>query len=97
MHEHGIELRLEEVEIPKDSPLAGLGIGPARVRDRTGAMVLARRDQSRVFITNPSADTIMAAGQILIAIGTPAHLQALALAAHRRLGREEVAGEHETR
>jgi voltage-gated potassium channel len=84
MREHGMELRLEEIEVASDSPLAGLSLGEAKVRDRTGAMVLALRDQNGEFTTNPAADTVMMAGQILIAIGTPAQLHALGVAAHHR-------------
>ena len=83
MHEQGIELRLEEVELAAESPLAGLSLGEAKVRDRTGALVLALRERDGTFLTTPSADTVMHAGQIVIAIGTPAQLQALSAAAHR--------------
>jgi voltage-gated potassium channel len=84
MHEQGMELRLEEIELATDSPLAGVSLGEARLRDRTGAMVLALRDQDGSFLTTPAPDTIMRAGQILISIGTPAQLHALSLAAHHR-------------
>jgi len=84
MHEQGMEFRLEEIELAGDSPLAGLSLGEARVRDRTGALVLALRDQDGSFLTTPAADTVMKAGQILISIGTPAQLHALSVAAHRR-------------
>jgi voltage-gated potassium channel len=84
MHEQGIELRLEEIEVGRDSPLAGVSLSEARVRDRTGALVLALRDQDGAFTTNPAPDAVMMAGQILIAIGTPARLHALSVAAHRR-------------
>jgi voltage-gated potassium channel len=84
MHEQGMELRLEEIEVAGDSPLAGLSIGEARVRDRTGALVLALRDHDGVFATNPAADTVMMPGQILIAIGTSVQLQALSAAARHR-------------
>jgi voltage-gated potassium channel len=84
MHEQGMEFRLEEIELASDSPLAGLSLGEARVRDRTGALVLALRDLDGSFLTTPAADTVMKAGQILISIGTPAQLHALSVAAHRR-------------
>jgi voltage-gated potassium channel len=84
MHDHGMELRLEEIEVANDSPLAGLSLGDAKIRDRTGTMVLALRHPDGAFTTNPPAGTVMMAGQILIAIGTPVQLEALAVAAHRR-------------
>jgi voltage-gated potassium channel len=81
MHERGLELRLEEIAVPDDSRLAGVTIGQAMIRDRTGALVLAVRDKEAGFIGNPTASTVMRPGQILIAIGTPPQLQALARAA----------------
>ena len=47
------------------------------MRDRTGALVLALRMEDSTFITNPSPDTIIRSGQVLIAIGTPDELVAL--------------------
>ena len=47
------------------------------MRDRTGALVLALRGAHGGFTTNPAPETVMEAGHILIAIGTPAQLTAL--------------------
>ena len=91
MHEREIELRLEELDIAADSPLAGLSLGQADLRDRTGALVLALRDEQRGFITNPNADTVVEAGQILLAIGTPSQLRALAGAVKAKAAREREA------
>ena len=91
MHEREIELRLEELDIAADSPLAGLSLGQADLRDRTGALVLALRDEQRGFITNPNADTVVEAGQILLAIGTPSQLRALAVAVKAKAAREHEA------
>ena len=83
MHDHDMELRLEEIEVAPDSPLAGISVAEAAVRDQTGALILALRDPTAGFITTPDARTVMRPGQILIAIGTPTHLAALAKAAGR--------------
>jgi voltage-gated potassium channel len=77
MHEREIELRLEELLIAPDSPLAGVSLGQADLPERTGALVLALRDEAEGFITNPTAGTVIQPGQILIAIGTPPQLRAL--------------------
>jgi voltage-gated potassium channel len=77
MHERGLEFRLEEFVIPAHSPIVDLSIGDAHVRDRTGALVLALRDQNGSFNTNPSPETRVEAGHVLIAIGTPLELEAL--------------------
>ena len=81
MHDRGTELRLEEIKVANDSPLAGLTVSEAKVRDRTGALLLAVRDGDGGFITNPTAHTVMEAGHILIAIGTEEQLSALSTAA----------------
>ena len=77
MHDRGLEFRLEEVLVPPESPIAGQSIRDAHLRDRTGALVLALRDEDGRFNTNPSPDTTIHAGQVLIAIGTQSELDAL--------------------
>ncbi len=47
------------------------------IRTRTGALVLALRQPDGAFVTNPPPDTILDAGQILVAFGTEQQLQAL--------------------
>jgi voltage-gated potassium channel len=77
MHGGDIEYRLEEVELPTGSPIAGQTLRDAHVRDRTGALVLAMRGAHGGFTTNPPPESVMEAGHILIAIGTSAQLAAL--------------------
>jgi voltage-gated potassium channel len=77
MHDRGIEFRLEEIAVPERSPITGSSIRDAQVRDRTGALVLALRDRDGRFTTNPSPSTVIQAGQVIIAIGTPNDLGAL--------------------
>jgi voltage-gated potassium channel len=77
MHERSLEFRLEEVQVTRDSPLAGSTIGESALRDRTGALVLALRDPDGSFRTNPRSDTRIEPGEVIIAIGTQAELDAL--------------------
>jgi voltage-gated potassium channel len=77
MHGADVEFRLEEVELAASSPIAGQTLRDAHVRDRTGALVLALRGPHGGFTTNPPPETVMDAGHILIAIGTPTQLSAL--------------------
>jgi voltage-gated potassium channel len=77
MHERTLEFRLEEVQVPEGSPLAGSTIGESALRDRTGALVLALRDPDGSFRTNPRSDTRIEPGEVIIAIGTQAELDAL--------------------
>jgi voltage-gated potassium channel len=81
MHDGSLEFRLEEVPVPQGSPLAGSSLRDTHIRDSTGALVLALRETGGEFTTNPPPETVLAAGQILIAIGTEAQLKALAAAA----------------
>ncbi len=78
MHDRDIEFRLEEVTVPAHSRVAGCTLREAQIRDRTGALVLALRDEHGDFSTNPSPDARIGGGQVLIAIGTPDELAALA-------------------
>ena len=77
MHDGDLEFRLEEIEVPEGSELAGRSLRQAQIRDRTGALVLALRSSEGTFTTNPTPETEMAPGQILIAIGTEEQLDAL--------------------
>lgn len=83
MHDGSLEFRLEEVRLPEGSPLAGLTLRSAHLRDQTGALVLALREPDGRFTTNPGPDTALCPGQVLIAIGTTAQLEALAGAVAR--------------
>jgi voltage-gated potassium channel len=76
-HEAGLEFRLEEVRLPKGSPLAGTTLGDSHIRARTGALVLALRRPDGSFATNPPPETVITADQVLIAIGTQGQLDQL--------------------
>ena len=79
MHDGTLEFRLEELLIPADSALAGVTLRESHIRDRTGALVLAiRKDR---FETNPSPDTVIEPGNVLITIGTVSQLESLRAAA----------------
>ncbi|MEY2566557.1 MAG: voltage-gated potassium channel [Actinomycetota bacterium] len=78
MHDGSMEFRLEEILVPFGSALEGKSLRDAHLRDLTGALVLAiRDDRSGKFTTNPDPESSIEAGQILIAIGTSAQLAAL--------------------
>lgn len=77
MHDAGLEFRLAEVAVAAGSSLAGQSLRDAHLRDRTGALVLAMRDGSGGFRTNPTPETLIQPGEVLIAIGTPEQLAAL--------------------
>jgi voltage-gated potassium channel len=84
MHDGSLEFRLEEVRVSGASDLGGRSLRDAHIRDRTGSLILAVRDDYGTFTTNPSPDTVIHPGHVLIAIGTATQLQALGDAAAGR-------------
>jgi voltage-gated potassium channel len=68
--EKGIEFRLEEFSVPKESPLANQTIAQLQIGDKTGAMVLAIRTYEGRFDTTPSAQDTIRPNDTLIVLGT---------------------------
>jgi len=83
MHDGSLEFRIEEVKVPEWSGLAGRSLRDAHLRDRTGALVLAMRDEHGQFTTNPTPESVIEPGHVLIAIGTSDQLAALTEAARQ--------------
>ncbi len=77
MHDGTLKFRLEELTVSDVSSLAGKSIRAAQLRDRTGALVLAIRRPDGSFITNPSPDDTIRAGDVLISVGTAEQLGSL--------------------
>ncbi|GMU78435.1 MAG: hypothetical protein AMXMBFR46_12300 [Acidimicrobiia bacterium] len=73
----GESFRLEQLVVPADGPVAGRSIGECRLRERTGALVLALRHADGDFDSSFGVDSVLAAGATLIAIGTPDQLARL--------------------
>ncbi len=78
MRDRNLEFRLEELAVGPASPIARKSMREARIRDRTGALVLAVREAGGQLRTNPPPETTIEAGDLLIAIGTESELRALA-------------------
>jgi voltage-gated potassium channel len=85
MHDGSLQFRLEQVEVPKNSPLAGQTLRSARLHDQTGTLVLAMREPGAAFRTNPPPTAEIVAGEVLIVIGDAGQVAKLRLLA----GREE--------
>lgn len=77
MHDGSLEFRLEELRVGPDSPLHGMTLRSTRVHELTGALVIAIRRADGTFATNPSPETEVTAGDVLIGVGTSAQLGAL--------------------
>ncbi|MBN2247301.1 MAG: NAD-binding protein [Coriobacteriia bacterium] len=75
-HSEGVEYRLDTFQVGEGSSLAGRSIRAARVRDVTGAYIMAVA-RGGVTDSNPSADRVLAPGDHLVAFGTRAQLDAL--------------------
>jgi voltage-gated potassium channel len=73
----GPDLRLEEIVVSAESAQAGSTIRQLRIRSTTGAVIIALRAPDGTFDVTPSPDRVMAAGDVLIAIGTEDELQKL--------------------
>lgn len=75
MHTKGqeLELEMEQFELKKGSQLENESILTSELRQKTGIIIVAiKRDHH--FITNPSPDTILKAGDCLISLGTNTQL-----------------------
>ncbi|MGZ4756576.1 MAG: potassium channel family protein [Acidimicrobiia bacterium] len=77
MRERTLEFRLEELPVTAGSPIAGRSLQESKMREHTGALVLALRDEDGTFHTNPPPDTEIRSGQVIIAIGTQEELDTL--------------------
>ena len=85
MHDGTLQFRLGELGVTGDSSLANNSLRSAQLRDRTGALVLAIRRPDGSFVTNPSPEDTIEAGDVLISVGTADQLDALhAFATQRR-------------
>jgi len=79
MHDENIDWRVEQVPVGADSSVAGHSLDGLRLRERTGALLLAvRRAPDGRLEPNPPDDLVVPAGAVLIALGTQAELEALA-------------------
>lgn len=76
-HGLGVDFRLAELTVSPTAVFVGSTLRDAHIRDRTGALVLALRHEGGHFSTNPSPDSVLEQGQVLIAIGTDEQLRAL--------------------
>jgi len=88
LHSQDLELWLEEIVVSPESPLVGQSLAEANIRAHTGANVLAiiRGPQHRVVDWSPELQ--LEPNDILIVLGKPAQLEALAeLAGSRRFPR----------
>ena len=73
----GPELRFEEIEVTDTCEHAGESIRALRVREVTGAMIVALRKRDGTFDTTPTPEATLDVGDVMIAAGTPDELRRL--------------------
>jgi voltage-gated potassium channel len=73
----GPELLFEEIEVKDTCDRAGKSIRELRVREATGAMIVALRKRDGSFDTTPTPDAVLDVGDVIIAAGTPEELRRL--------------------
>ena len=69
-HHGEIDLRLEEVNVPKGSPFHGKLLKELEIPKKTGVIVIGVRREDGSFILNPTSTTMVLEGDSLIIIGT---------------------------
>lgn len=77
MHERSHEFRIGEYQLTPSCWFVGQQVGDTRLRDRTEALILAVRTNDGTFITNPEPAVTLAAGDVLIVVGTEEGLASL--------------------
>jgi voltage-gated potassium channel len=76
IHKKGVEIELEEIVNSASSSLTGKTLKDSMIKQHTGTMIVAiKRDEE--IISNPTAEEIIMAGDLLIAIGTRPQLAQL--------------------
>lgn len=73
----GPDLLFEEIEVKDTCPHAGATIRELRIREATGAMIVALRKRDGTFDTTPAPDAALDVGDVMIAAGTPEELRRL--------------------
>jgi voltage-gated potassium channel len=76
-HGDQVDYSLESMKVTRESRLSGRSIREAKVRDQTGAYILAVDGVDDGLNTNPSPDTVLMPGDQLVVLGTQAQLEKL--------------------
>jgi voltage-gated potassium channel len=69
MRTEHIDLQIEEILIEHGSALAGKDLRSSQLRQELGVIVAAIKKSSGELVANPTGDTVMEGGDILIALG----------------------------
>lgn len=69
------DIQIEEVEVRPDGPLAGQRVRDLHLHDHYGILIIAVRRKGGAMAPAPTADEVLAEGDILIVIGEPGRLR----------------------
>jgi len=69
--------RLQQIEVSAGCGQTGRTIRELRVREVTGAMIIAHKARGEDFNTRPDPDAVLGEGDVLIAVGTAEEIRAL--------------------
>jgi voltage-gated potassium channel len=70
-----VEFAVEEIEVTASSSTVGKTIRESGLRERTGALILAVEDLARRSFTAPDPDQVLAAGSVVIVVGTQTQVE----------------------
>ena len=70
-------LRMEQAEVPHDSPLVGKLLSEAAIPQKTGLLVVAIKHHSGEYTFNPTSTEKIQGGDVLIVLGRPQKMSAL--------------------
>ena len=73
----GDDFLLEEIEVTQTCEHAGRTLRELRVRDETGAIIVALRKRDGTFDTTPGPDARIEVGDVMIGVGTPDEIRRL--------------------
>ena len=71
LRDRDANLRIEEANVGEDGSAVGKALRDAKIREKTGALIIAVRDSDGSTTHIPDADLEIQPGQTLVAIGTP--------------------------
>ena len=77
MYSESLELEISEVTVTADSEFADKTIRESRIRERSGATIIAVKSKGGSLTSSPSPDVEIQEGDILIVVGTPRQLEVL--------------------
>ena len=76
-NERPFDLAIEEIRIPKTSPLNGCSLAESELRQKENVIAAAIQKKNKEMIFNPGPEVVLEEGDVLIAMGTESSLEKL--------------------